>query len=297
MEWRVRRWARAAIGLCVVLAACSSSTEPAPTVGNADPTSTNTERVELWEFTEDVVVFSDTSADVLVPVGSGPFPAVVTVHGGGFTTGSNEFTRPIAELLASNGFVVFNTGYELSTPARPALPVAVSDVACAVRLAARHPQSDGTVAVVGVSAGAQMATLVAFTGDAYREDCPDTDAVAPSRLIALGFIDITGVNSVVLPGDHPMFQKPWADVTDTEWYNGDPLNHAAANPTLQALFIHAENDEFTTLAAAESMVSAMTDVGATGEVTISPGIGHFSLGDTDATGQAITDWLAEHPPP
>lgn len=232
-----------------------------------------------------------------MPVGEGPFPAVVTVHGGGYTRGSPSIMRPMAELLAREGFVVFNTGYHLSTPTSPAFPTAVDDVACAVRLAASHPASDGTVAVVGVSAGAHAGALVALTGDLYGSDCPDADAVRPSRYVGLGYVDITGRNSVVPPGPlDPFFQLARDEISASQWEAGDPINHVDTNPGLQTLFVHAGEDELTSLAAPQEVIAAMTEVGVAADLVVIPGIGHFDLATIEHTGEAVVEWLTAHPP-
>lgn len=61
----------------------------------------------------------------------------------------------------------------------------VEDLVCAVRFAAAHPSSDGTVAIVGFSAGAHLSALVALTGNRYGQDCPFPGTGVPDRLVGL----------------------------------------------------------------------------------------------------------------
>ena len=270
------------------------TTQPPPPETEATEPASSEAPPSGVDFTLAVVEFSGTYAEVLVPTGTGPFPAAVTVHGGGYTRGSPESMRPMAELLARNGFLVFNTAYHLSTPTDPAFPTAMHDVACAMRLAASHPDSDGTVAVVGVSAGAHAGGLVAVTGDLYGDDCSAPPATA-TRYVGLGYIDITGTNTVKPPGLDPLFQVPDEEVSAELRAAGDPINHVGANPGLMTLLVHAEDDEITSLAAAEQMLAALTGAGQLAELAIVPGIGHFDLSTVEFTGATVVEWLLDNP--
>ncbi len=133
---------------------------------------------------------------------------------------------------------------------------------------------------------------MALTGDFYGDDCPDTRAVRPSRYVGLGYVDITGRHSVVPPGPlDPFFQLEREEISASQWEAGDPRNHVSANPGLQTLFVHAGDDELTSLEAPEEMIAALSEVGVAAELVVIPGIGHFDLGDVAHTGEAVADWL------
>src|SRR5262245_50414260 len=53
-------------------------------------------------------------ADIYSPQGAGPFPAVVTIHGGGWTGRTRDDMNSIAEALAKRGYVVMNVSYRLA---------------------------------------------------------------------------------------------------------------------------------------------------------------------------------------
>ncbi len=53
--------------------------------------------------------------DAWVPEGAGPFPAVIVVHGGGFTAGDKQtFVKPLLEPLTRGGFAWFTINYRLA---------------------------------------------------------------------------------------------------------------------------------------------------------------------------------------
>lgn len=112
-------------------------------------------------------------AEVYVPAGFGPFPIVVLVHGGGFTSGSRAATVPTARMLQAEGIIGVAPSYRLSPPVpaptdpgRVHHPVHTDDVATVVRWAADNAAAlradpDGIV-LLGHSSGTTIATLLAF---------------------------------------------------------------------------------------------------------------------------------------
>lgn len=112
--------------------------------------------------------------DVYTPAGSGPWPAVLAIHGGGFTSGSPDSSPDSissAQDLAAAGYLVFSIEYRLAPPGR--LPGQISagrfpdqsnDVKLAVRAARADARCNGQVGAVGGSAGGYETAFVAGTG-------------------------------------------------------------------------------------------------------------------------------------
>src|SRR5438105_802603 len=70
------------------------------------------ERDEPYAVRENVEYSHDPVSlklDAHIPPGKGPFPAVILVHGGGWTTGDKtaEFIRPLFPVLDRSGFAWF----------------------------------------------------------------------------------------------------------------------------------------------------------------------------------------------
>ncbi|HSK05996.1 MAG TPA: alpha/beta hydrolase, partial [Acidimicrobiia bacterium] len=160
----------------------------------------------------------DIGLEILVPEGEGPFPATVLVHGGGWVGGSPVLMRDLARFLTGEGYLTVNAPYTLSNGIA-GYPIAVDDVACAVRYAAAHPDGDGTVALVGHSAGAHLAALVALDGGRYGESCPLPDPVSPGRFVGLaGPYDVARLGPFLLP-----FFGAGPDEDPGIWAEGNPL--------------------------------------------------------------------------
>jgi acetyl esterase/lipase len=93
-------------------------------------------------------------------------PAVIVVHGGGWRSGERSDFPSWDAWLADEGYVVFDIDYRLAPP--PSWQDAPADVACAVgwvkKNAARYGVDPGRVALMGRSAGGQLALLTAYEG-------------------------------------------------------------------------------------------------------------------------------------
>jgi alpha-L-fucosidase 2 len=101
--------------------------------------------------------------DAYVPEGTGPFPAVIIVHGGGFVRGDKQtFVPPLFEPLANAGFAWFSINYRLAPKYQ--LPAAVADVESAVRWVRAHAKEykvdTKRLALMGESAGGHLVSYV-----------------------------------------------------------------------------------------------------------------------------------------
>lgn len=98
------------------------------------------------------------------PHGPGPFPAVVSVHGGGWVSGNRLMDAQLNEVLAAHGIVVMAVDFRL--PPLGAYPRSVADVNLAVRWlkawAAEEPCASGRVGGIGMSSGAHQLLLSAL---------------------------------------------------------------------------------------------------------------------------------------
>lgn len=107
--------------------------------------------------------------DAHIPSGKGPFPAVILVHGGGWTVGHKtvNFVAPLFPVLDRTGMVWFTIDYRLA-PAHP-YPAARQDVEAAVawvkKNAAKYQVDPSKIALMGESAGAHLVSLVGARND------------------------------------------------------------------------------------------------------------------------------------
>lgn len=228
----------------------------------------------------------DIALEILVPEGEGPFPVTVLVHGGGWVGGSPDLMADLAGFLTGEGYITVNAPYTLSNGIA-GYPIAVDDVACAVRYAAAHPDGDGTVALIGHSAGAHLAALVALDGARYGETCPLPDPVTPDRLVGLaGPYDVARLGPFMLP-----FFGVGPDEDPESWAAGNPLLQAANNPGLSALLMHGENDGLVDLRYASDFADALSAAGSEVVVEVVEGARHNDMHDPEIVGDLIVTWL------
>jgi alpha-L-fucosidase 2 len=111
--------------------------------------------------------------DAYVPDGPGPFPAVILVHGGGWTTGDKSggprkgLMAPMHAPLEHAGFAWFSINYRLAPKHR--YPACVEDVETAIRWvkahAAEYRVDPKRIALSGESAGGHLVALAAVRAD------------------------------------------------------------------------------------------------------------------------------------
>ena len=102
--------------------------------------------------------------DLHVPDGTGPFPAAILVHGGGFDEGSRSTNvRPLFDVLAGAGYAWFSIDYRMAPEFR--FPQAIEDVRSAIKWvkanATAYHVDVARIALIGESAGA---FLVSYAG-------------------------------------------------------------------------------------------------------------------------------------
>jgi acetyl esterase/lipase len=101
--------------------------------------------------------------DVYLPNGTGSFPAIIYIHGGGWVEGNRSDFSNIAELYAKRGIAGFSISYTLAAENRSAWPQNIEDVISALTYirenAGLYHIDTNLIAVMGSSAGAQLASL------------------------------------------------------------------------------------------------------------------------------------------
>jgi len=104
----------------------------------------------------------------LPTTGTGPFPLVINIHGGGFKFGDKGMlSEATGTALLDAGYAVASIDYRLSGEA--IFPAAVQDAKAAVRFlranAAEYNLNPDKIAVFGQSAGGNIASMVGVTGN------------------------------------------------------------------------------------------------------------------------------------
>jgi acetyl esterase len=104
------------------------------------------------------------------PKGTGPFPAVVEVHGGAWASGDRLNNAPLGEALAKSGIVVLAIDFRM--PPAHRYPASIADINFATRWLKAHAHEFGSrrelVGGLGTSSGAHQLLLSALRPDDPR---------------------------------------------------------------------------------------------------------------------------------
>jgi acetyl esterase/lipase len=218
--------------------------------------------------------------DIARPAGHGPFPAVVTIHGGGFQLGDRTTQSGLISKLAERGYVAAAVDYRLAPATQ--FPTALQDVKTAVRFlranAQKYAIDPERIAVVGDSAGGSLALLLAFTPGVreFEGSGPAGDwssrvacAVSLRGMTDMARLDIKGAESSGLPiflgGDLANIPREYKLASPISWIT------PAAPPVLA---IHGKGDAVVPHEQSQRLVDALKSAGARAELMSVDGPAH-----------------------
>lgn len=200
-------------------------------------------------------------------------PGVLLVHGGGWRSGDKSMNTPLARQLVLAGFVVMSVEYQLSLEAK--YPAAVHNLKAAIRWlrskANKYSLDEGRIAIVGGSAGGQLASLIGATNentefegsDGYPEFSSSVQAVVDLD----GLLDFTnGENLAVKRNDYSadvFWLGGFYDSIPDRWKEASPITHVSAS-TPPFLFINSSQTRFH--AGCKEMVEKLQALGIKAEV-------------------------------
>ena len=157
--------------------------------------------------------------DFYVPKAPGKYPVMVAVHGGGWQGGARAGYRYWGPYLAERGIALYAIDYRLLKPGQPSYPQAVHDVRAAVQFvkskAADLKIDPDRVGLMGDSAGAHLAALVALAGDApvFAKGYPGDPYAAVSTKVK-AVVSAYGVFDLVAQWNHDQIQRSYDQISE-----------------------------------------------------------------------------------
>lgn len=207
--------------------------------------------------------------DVHAPRGANGAPAVVFFYGGSWETGDRGMYRFLGAALAAAGVVCMIPDYRVWPAA--GFPGFMQDGARAVAWARAHAAEHGgdprRLFLMGHSAGAQIATLLALDAGFLP-----SLGVRPGR-------DLRGVIGLAGPYDFLPLRDPTLQAifgAERDWPASQPINHvtAGAPPMLLAT---GDADTVVLPRNSESLAARLRAAGNAAETITYPGIGHSEI--------------------
>jgi acetyl esterase/lipase len=155
--------------------------------------------------------------DIFRPKDGNKYPAVLLIHGGGWSSGNKSLLVPMAEKLSTKGYVTASLEYRLSPEAK--YPAAVRDIKAAIRwLRAKadvYNIDTNKIAVLGCSAGGHLAALVGTTNGMTKFE--DKIGNANHSSIVQAIVDIDGVLDFTDPHESGKDKDPLKPSAGKKW--------------------------------------------------------------------------------
>jgi acetyl esterase/lipase len=236
------------------------------------------------------------------PVGDGPFPTILCIHGGGFRAGNRESYDALCKKLAARGYVAATVTYRLA-PKYP-FPAAVHDTKAAVRWlranAAKYQIDPERIGVTGGSAGGHLAQFLAVTEgvEQFEGALANNDYSSAVNCVVnvYGPSDLTKSygKSVDAAEVLPLFLGGNLEQARHRHILASPLYWVTpqAAPTL---CIHGTEDKYVAHEQAEWIVERLKAADVEAELLSLPGAGHgFKGADQEKAEQALFNFFDRH---
>jgi acetyl esterase/lipase len=206
--------------------------------------------------------------DVYQPAGPAatPRPAIVLIHGGGWTSFDKSTMRGMAQLLARSGFTAFSVDYRLLQGTENRWPAQLDDVQLAVRWvranASKYAVNPGRIGAFGHSAGGQLAALLGM--EETRDKSDPSLAEYSSRVQAV--VDVSGPTDFTSQRDadgDAFLANFFGTIYDKDpgpWRDASPLFHVS-KASAPFLIVHGARDDQVPMAQSEELLERLRQVG------------------------------------
>ncbi len=234
-----------------------------------------------------------------------PRPALVVIHGGGWTNLDKDYLTWLSKDAAKRGYVVFNINYRLAGEAR--YPAAVEDCQAAMRWvranAKRYNVDPKRVGVFGESAGGHLACMMGLL-DSRDKRTPDISSRATCVVDFYGVADLTpaelakdkyGQGDVFVAACENFVGKKHADAPQL-FVEASPM-HRITKDACPFLVVHGDADLMVPYEQSVRFVEKLQQAGVEATLhTVKEGKHGPSFGNVpgkDAAYEAMWDFLAK----
>ncbi len=211
---------------------------------------------------------SELRLDIYEPAGprSEIHPAVLLIHGGGWTSLDKSTMRRMGQFLARSGFVAFAVDYRLFHDKQNLWPAQLDDVQRAVRWvranAAKYGVNPQRIGAFGHSAGAQLAAFLGLSDT--RDNSDPALARYSSRVQAV--VDVSGPTDFTV--DHDPDGAAFLANFLGAGYSSHPEIWRAASPVFQVskgdspfLIVHGTRDQDVPISQSQELLEKLQAAG------------------------------------
>jgi acetyl esterase/lipase len=234
--------------------------------------------------------------------GSGPRPAVLCIHGGGFRAGHRDGYNALCLKLAQRGFVAATASYRFAPKYQ--FPSAVHDVKAAVRWlranAAKYQLDPARLGVTGGSAGGHLAQFLGVTAGikAFEGEGGSAEQLSSVTCVVnfYGPSDFTKSygKSVDAAEVLPLFLGGDLEKARPRHILASPLNWVTPNAA-PTLIVHGTEDKYVAYEQGVWMRDRLQACGVEVELLTLEGAGHgFKGADAEKAEQALFAFFEKH---
>jgi acetyl esterase/lipase len=226
--------------------------------------------------------------ELFTPDGDGPFPTVVVLHGGSWSTDVDvEATRPVSEWLADHGWVAWNLEYARVGENLGGYPGTLEDVALGIdhlRVLAEEedrPIDLDRVVVLGHSAGGQLALWAAARpGFATGTPGAEPSVTAAAAVSLAGVTDMAAATNIeVLRGPVEAFLGGTPDDQPERYTSTSPIDLVPLG--IPQVVAHGSQDDTVPMFMGVGYTSAARGAGDQVELLELDETNHFSFLDPE----------------
>lgn len=242
--------------------------------------------------------------------GEGPFPALVLVHGGGWTAGSRNDFRFLMYPLTQAGFVCVSLDYRLAPKHK--FPAQLEDVKCGVRWLRAHAKEyhvdPNRIGAIGGSAGAHLVGLLGTTAKERQWEGKGGNAEQSSAVKAV--VCLAGPFDLPLAYSHSYRQRPQESAAvrnllegflggapgeaESKYRDASPVTHVTKG-SAPALLAHGTEDPLVLIEQSEVFYQKLKDTGVEAELVRMEGGKHGDFGKDPAMVNArVMAFLRKH---
>ncbi len=235
----------------------------------------------------------DLKLDLMAPDGPGPFPVVICIHGGAWSSGSKSGYAPVMQVMAMSGYASASVDYRFAPAYK--FPAQLDDIREAVKYLSAHAAEfrlDATrMVVMGDSAGGHLALLLAM-----RDGLPGIR----------GVVNLCGPSDITRWQAAPLGEKALGITTDQLLVNvfgtsdrksaalvsASPIEFVAkGRPAV--LTVHGDADPVVKLEQSQWLHEALRKAGVPEKLLVLPGASHGFQGEQLQTATAaVVEFLA-----
>lgn len=252
-------------------------------------------------------------ADLYLPNGAAPeagWPVVLSIHGGGFSTGTrgpNAYTG----FLPEHGYAVLDVDYRLASASYHPWKTQVEDIGCSlawIGKTSRKEQLDSSrIATLGLSSGGNLAVNAAYmsANRTLTSSCASSDAPIPTvRAVIAGYpaVDLSGIGNRSAIGR--LVEQWYVGGTPAQYPERYRFTNSAthiSSHTPPTLVYQGGRDHLVFADRARHFVDILTQRHVTHRYVEYPGLEH-GAGDANGTLTAAAassrhltlDWLRRH---